>query len=118
MNLLERAIMTRNKIEKLEHDYLTGAVPIEKLSELKGLILLQIASEALIFKITDRKERFPLPKGLTGPIDASNMLVECPDQGGRFVDYSMCLDYSGSHETCVGCKNFAKSRKLLLPDKV
>ena len=72
---------------------------------LEKMILLQVKQEENINKIMHRKKGRSLPDGLTGNIDAGSVLIECPDQDGKYIDYNMCFDYSGSHEKCRNCKH-------------
>ena len=119
MDLLERAMATRNEIEMLDHDYRSGKIPEEKLGGRLRLAFLKIKSEDQVYKIAMNSKRLKrLTNNLSGPIDLEKELISCPDQNGKFLSREMCLDYSGSNNgTCQSCENFGITRKMLLPEK-
>lgn len=120
MNLLERVIATRNQVEKLEHDYFLGLIPIGDIKLQMKFIMMKMVGESNVARAMDRKKGRSLPIKLTGDMNPENTMFECPDQDGKFITRQMCLDYSGNeknHETCQSCKNFSITRRLLAPPK-
>lgn len=47
--------------------------------------------------------------------DAEIEMIKCPDKDGCLITRAKCLDYSGSHETCLTCENDRVTKNLLLP---
>ncbi len=117
MNLLERAIATRNEIEQLGFDAVSGVLLPEELKDNIRLMVLKLKSEEIIFKISSLNGK--MPKGLIPTINPEKVLITCPDQSGRFITIGMCSDFSGANtEACLSCKSFKTTRKLLGMEKL
>ena len=116
MNLLERVIATRNEIEQLDFNVSKGDVGLEELNKQIKLKLLKLKSEEIIFKVSSLNGK--MPKGLIPSIEPENVLIACPDQDGKFITIGMCSSYSGTHtDSCLSCKSFKTTRKLLGMEK-
>lgn len=119
MNFCEVATMLQNELMEMRHKLKSGETSIDKaamdLTIISGVDKLQ--NTILKTMLAERKLKRRFRQNLIPPIDIETEKIECPDQGGKYITRNECLDFSGTHpEPCGSCKNFAPTRRLLLPE--
>ena len=120
MNFLESCEGLFNEIQKMRRYVLAGKITPEAYAlQMGGVAQLEkqqkLMLSAMAFQVKMKKK---IPVDLLPSIHPEDEMLSCPDQDGKFITRPMCLDYSGepTHvETCQSCKQYAHTRKLMLP---